>query len=129
MLPTPLIDGKPVKLTKMQQSFVTAFVSNSDNPEQAAIEAGYSEATARVQAYELLRKPHVMQAVLTEAGMKLHQQVPSAVQTLTNLMNTARSERIRMEASQDVLDRTGFKAAERVDHRHSGGVSVEIDLG
>ena len=115
------------KLTDMQAAFVDAFVSNGGDRVEAAIEAGYSKQTARQQAYELLAKSHVMAAIMERTMTELACHAPKAVQRLQSLTG-ARSEYVALQASQDILDRLGLKAAERIDHRVSGEISVQIDL-
>lgn len=115
------------QLTSMQAAFVEAFVSNGGQKEAAAIEAGYSPATARSQAYELLAKPHVIQAIMSRTMNELIMQSPAAVQRLHDLLS-AKSEYVRLQAAQDVLNRTGMKVPDRIDHRVTGDVSVHIDL-
>ncbi len=48
------------KLTTKQQLFVSAYCSNGFNGTQAALEAGYSEATAYSIANENLKKPEII---------------------------------------------------------------------
>ncbi len=128
MLPVPMpASNESKQLTTMQQAFVDAFVSNGGHKEQAALDAGYSRETARVQAYELLSKPHVMQAIVSRTMNELIMQSPVAVQRLHDLMD-AKSEYVRLQAAQDVLNRVGIKAPDRVDHRVHGDVTVNIDL-
>lgn len=128
-LPIPLPPADSGKeLTDMQAAFVAAFVSNGGKREEAAIEAGYSQATARQQAYELLRKPHVAQAIMSETMSELIAHAPSAVHRLHELLS-ARSEYVALQAAQDLLNRVGLKAAEKVDHRIAGNIHVNIDLG
>jgi phage terminase small subunit len=111
----------------MQAAFVDAFVSNGGHKTEAAIEAGYSKDTARSQAYELLAKPHVIQAIMARTMNELVMQSPVAVQRLHDLLS-AKSEYVRLQAAQDVLNRVGLKAPDRVDHRVHGDVTVNIDL-
>lgn len=115
------------ELTDMQQAFVAAFVRNHGDKEQAAIDAGYSKRSAREQAYELLRKPHVLHAILEASVAELISSAPKAISRLHDLME-ARSEYVALQASQDVLDRLGLKSAEKHDHRVAGDISVQIDL-
>jgi len=132
----------------MQAAFVDAFVSNGGHKTEAAIEAGYSKDTARSQAYELLAKPHVIQAIMARTMNELVMQSPVAVQRLHDLLSakseyvrlqaaqvqrlhdllSAKSEYVRLQAAQDVLNRVGLKAPDRVDHRVHGNVTVNIDL-
>lgn len=116
------------ELTNMQWRFVKALASGSHDPESAAIEAGYSTHTASQQAYELLNKDHVKAAYTTLLGNRLMSMGGDATETLAHLLKHARSERVKMEIAQDVLDRLGMRAPEKVDHRVSGEVSVAIDL-
>jgi phage terminase small subunit len=115
-------------LTDMQWNFVKALASGSHDPEEAAIEAGYSEHSAARQAYELLAKDHVKAAYVTLLGNRMMSMGASATDQLAKLLENARSERVRMEVAQDVLDRLGLRASEKIDHRVSGEVSVSIDL-
>tara|TARA_R110000796_G_scaffold3212_12_gene12313 strand:- start:363 stop:740 length:378 start_codon:yes stop_codon:yes gene_type:complete len=114
-------------LTDMQQAFIDEYVTNGGEREAAAIHAGYSPSTARVQAYDLMRKPHVLHAILERCAEGFISDAPKATQRLRELMN-ARSEYVSLQATQDVLDRAGLKPTERVDHRIAGDVSVSIDL-
>ncbi len=128
MLPIPVASSDSTKeLTPMQAAFVDAFVSNGGHKTEAAIEAGYSKDTARSQAYELLAKPHVIQAIMARTMNELVMQSPVAVQRLHDLLS-AKSEYVRLQAAQDVLNRVGLKAPDRVDHRVHGNVTVNIDL-
>lgn len=126
-LPIPSTDGSK-DLTPLQQAFVDEFVSNGGNKEQAAIDAGYSEHSARVQAYELLKKPHVMQAIVERSMQELISSAPKAIQRLHSLTE-ARSEYVALQASQDILNRLGIKAPDRQDVRLQGDIQVHIDLG
>lgn len=50
-------------LTKKQELFCKYYVSNGHNGTQAAIQAGYSENTAGVQANENLKKPNIIEMI------------------------------------------------------------------
>jgi len=68
-----------------------------------------------------------MQAIVSRTMNELIMQSPVAVQRLHDLMD-AKSEYVRLQAAQDVLNRVGIKAPDRVDHRVHGDVTVNIDL-
>lgn len=51
------------KLTVKQELFISAYCSNGYNGTQAAIEAGYSEKTARAIANENLTKPYIIEEI------------------------------------------------------------------
>ena len=114
-------------LTDKERAFVEAYVEFDGNREQAITEAGYNTAYPRQLAVELLRKPHIIQALLEETGLKLVSSAPKALATLQRLMD-AKSDYVALEAARDVLDRSGFKSAEKHDHRITGDVSIQIDL-
>jgi phage terminase small subunit len=123
----PALKPTTGELSTMQAAFVEAFVTNGGDKEDAAIQAGYSPNTARTQAYALLRNPKIMQAVLERTGIEIIANAPRARATLTRLLN-AKSDYVALEAAKDLLDRAGFKPSEKVDHRLSGEISVNIDL-
>lgn len=54
---------KPRQLTDQQSQFVLNYVRNGFNTYQAAIDAGYSEETAKAEAYRTLTKPHVREYI------------------------------------------------------------------
>jgi len=114
-------------LTTKERAFVEAYVEFDGNREQAITEAGYNTTYPRQLAVELLRKPHIIQALLEETGLKLVSSAPKALATLQRLMD-AKSDYVALEAARDVLDRSGFKSAEKHDHRITGDVSIQIDL-
>jgi phage terminase small subunit len=122
-----LLPETAAKLTDMQEAFVFALVTNGGDKTAAAIEAGYSQDTARVQAYQLMRVPHVMQAVLEATMGQFISDAPKAQATLHRLLN-ARSEYVQLEAAKDLLDRAGLKPATNVNHKIAGDISVSIDL-
>lgn len=126
MLPTAPDSGLR-KLTDMQQAFVDNMVTNGGNKCQAAIDAGYSPDTADTQAWQLLKKPHVIQALMEATFSQLASKAPEAVARLMQLTQ-ARSEYVALQASQDILNRLGIKAPDRIDHRVTGDISVHIDL-
>lgn len=62
---TPFIKGlQGADLTEKQRAFVTVLVRNGCTPTQAARDAGYAD--AKVSAYDLLRTPHIQNAVKFE---------------------------------------------------------------
>lgn len=124
----PATQPKRQELTEMQEAFVEAYVTNGGNKLDAAIEAGYSPDTARFQAYQLIRKPHVMQAILERTGIELVASAPRARATISRLLDS-KSDYVALEAAKDLLDRAGFKTAEKHDHRIAGEISINIDLG
>lgn len=116
------------QLTAKEQAFVDAYIRLDGKREAALIEAGYKATYPSQYAFDLLRKPHIMQAILEQTGMKLVSSAPKALATLERLLD-AKSDYVSLEAAKDILDRSGFKPSEKHDHRISGDVSISIDLG
>lgn len=57
----------------------------------------------------------------------LEKHVPRAVNTLVNLLD-AKSEMVRLYASQDILDRTGYIFIEKEQIEHTGAVEFKDDI-
>ena len=56
------------RFTHLQQRFVQEYLIDSTNARAAAIRAGYSPINASNEAYKMLRKPHIVEAI--EEGRK-----------------------------------------------------------
>jgi phage terminase small subunit len=80
--------AKPKKLTPKQEVFTKAYVKDL-NAGKAAIEAGYSEASARSIGHELLNTPHVKEAVQKEVKKRLSHLDVTADRVLTELARIA----------------------------------------
>lgn len=92
--------------------------------------AGYASGeSGRVTASKTLRLPHVqvymMQCVAEHLGISAGR----AAGKLVSLATSARSEYVQLEASRDILDRTGFKPPDRKSSVVEGEITVNIDLG
>jgi phage terminase small subunit len=123
-LPTPTAGRQ---LTRRQAAFVDALLRNGGNKREAALEAGFSQHTAHVQAHEVMRLPHVIAALMERSMIELAGQAPKAINTLAVLME-GKSEYVRLEAAKDLLDRLGLRAPDRTDLRVAGDITVKIDL-
>jgi len=101
------------KLTEQQAAFVLHFTSTSGaigNATEAARRAGYSERTAREIGYQLLRKPHVRDAV-DEANREMLSGTiaTKAVALLERVLDDEEAPlKVRLEAAKTVLDRAGL---------------------
>lgn len=78
-----------------------------------------SDITARVNAYKLLQKP--------SSQVYLQEHTTQAVNNILELANTARSELVRLNANQDILDRNFGKATIKQE-QVSTGVTLVINL-
>lgn len=107
--------GVPVE-TIRSKKFVDAVLAGAPTYAQAAREAGYAHPGIRAQS--LLKKPHILAAL--EKGQK------KAQKTIVQLMDS-KSDKIKLEAAKEVLDRTLGKAVQRVQTENTH-VSIELDL-
>lgn len=97
-------------LTDKQEAFVLAVVEGL-HPGDAARRAGYSPATADVQARQILAKPHVHAAILRQARQRFAQLVPMALGVLETVMTSDKAPMgARVDAAKAILDRGGFPA-------------------
>lgn len=115
-------------LTDLQDRFVDAYVTNGGRIEAAAIEAGYSEDSARTLGSRLLKQDKVLAEIYRRTMGRVAVVAPKALDVVERLAQGSRSDKVRLEAAIDLLNRAGLKAPERVDHRVSGDISVQIDL-
>lgn len=107
--------GVPID-TMMTKKFVDAVLSGAPTYTQAAREAGYAHPGIRSQ--ELMKRANVLAQL--EKGQK------KAQKTILQLMDS-RSDKIKLEAAKEVLDRTLGKAVQRVQTENTH-VSIELDL-
>ena len=101
------------KLTAKQQKFVEVYVKNGGDHKNAALEAGYSEATALEQGCKLRK---ILSAQIFERSkQQIGYMVPNALSNINTLVGSSTNEMVKLKASTDILDRAGFKPVERVE--------------
>ena len=114
------------QLSPRQAAFVTEYLK-SDNATQAAIRAGYGAANADVTAARLLKRRLVREAIeqaKTDLFALFRQEAYQSLRTLVALRDDPDTPAsVRLRASQDLLDRGGWGAAEKIEH--SGAVKVD----
>ena len=116
-------------LTTKQTALVDTLVATGCSITEAAKEAGYAKGDAgRVSASKALKLPHVQQYMMTRVGESIGLNATIAASKVLQLAQGARSEYVQLEASKDILDRAGYKAADKHMHLHAGDISVSIDL-
>ena len=108
-------------VTKRQQELVDTLVRSGQSVSTVAKELGWS----RGGAYEALRKEHVRLYLLSQIEASCLLGGTQAVHTMRSLLS-ARSEKVRFEASKDLLDRIGARAPEQT--KITSDVSIHIDL-
>ena len=131
MLSIPALAATPnaSKLTPKQKAFCEALVKNNGDIREAALSAGYSKSNPTQSAYSALQVSHVMAYMQSLVAILLMTKTTGASSTLVDLATGAKSEYVRLQAAQDLLDRVGMKAPDRVQHSVTGELSVSIALG
>jgi phage terminase small subunit len=115
-------------LTPKQDAFVDAYVANGGKGTAAARDAGYAESSAHVEANRALKNPLILQEIYRRTALAIGAAAPRALATIVELSSTAKSDYVKLEASRDLLDRSGLRAPDKVDHRLDGEIKVTIDL-
>ncbi len=115
------------KLTKKQEAFVNELLLTPDKPEQAAKRAGYSDKAARTIAYTNMRIPHVMDEYKSRLWHKLSIGAGISVNTLNELAHKSKSDKVKLAAAANILDRVGFKQQQA--SLGNGQVAITINLG
>lgn len=127
-LKTPEPIAEPSKaLTALQSAFVEAYLTNGGNGAAAAREIGIKDEQAAQRAYTLLRHQGVQRAIYERMATEVALSAPKALGTIRTLMTGARSEFVKLQAAQDVLDRAGIRAQSNT--QSAGEITVRIDLG
>ena len=119
-----------LNLTAKQRALVETLVAKGCTITQAASEAGYAKGdSGRVTASKALRLPHVQLYLMQHIGETLGMSAAVAASKMVNLATSAKSEYVQLEASKDILDRTGFKPPARKQSGVDGDITVRIDRG
>ena len=99
--------------TEKQMAFVEAYCQTG-NATKSAIQAGYSEATAKQKGHEL--KNQFKNQIEDRIKKMIQDSIPAALNQISALAQTATSEQVRLNASKDILDRAGLKPEQRISH-------------
>ena len=109
-------------MTERPQKFVE-YYSLTGNAANSAVEAGYSKKTAKQKGYEL--KKLLSNEIHEQTQKILQDKVPASIHWLTELAQKAESERVRLGAIKDLLDRAGLKPVERIEQTNVERMSDE----
>lgn len=113
-------------LTPKQREYVQALVRYGMNPSQAAEHAGYSHPTS---SGTLTRNPKIQQAVQELTKAEINSLAPQAVSVIVKLMSDAKSDYVKLQAAQDLLNRAGYTIDNVGQSSSSGSLSVTLNLG
>lgn len=116
---TKTVKPSEFKLTPKQKKFVKHYIETGNGTKSAKL-AGYSEVSAATQAYENLRKPHIL--------AKLEASTEQAEGVILSLMHSGETGDLKLKAAREVLDRTIGKPVQRSESV-SVNITVESMLG
>ena len=110
------------KLSAMERIFCDVFMSNGGNGAAAAIEAGYPEASATVQACRLLCRKRVADYLVASCERIIQAGLPVAIRTLIQIASDEKAlPKDRIKASTSLLEHGGMAAPK-------GGVQVNVGV-
>jgi phage terminase small subunit len=127
-------------LTDKQKKFVE-FYFELNNGTKAAIKAGYAEKSAYAEASRQLKNVKVkdyLEELQKDRRERIQNRLAAmaeiAAKGIFDLAMNADSENVRLTALKDILDRSGYKATEKVEQKseHSGKIEfgfVEPGVG
>ena len=120
-------------LTPLEHRLVEELVAKPEGGlVEAAVAAGYSAGgsrdAARVSAFRALQRPKVREALRIAMNDALLADAIDARRVLGDLVRGGRSERVRLEACNSVLDRAGITRVDKSISVHAGELIVNIDL-
>jgi phage terminase small subunit len=120
-------------LTERQMKFIDAYIK-CGNGAAAAIKAGYSENSARITASKLLTKANIreyMKERRSQIQQDLREQFISdalvARKVMLKILNDPEaSDKDKLTAARDLMDRAGFKPTGRseITGRDSGAIEI-----
>ena len=82
----------------------------------------------RSSVVQAMNDPYVQEVLQQRVGDRLSRASAIASNTLIHLARQGRSEYVQLQASDSILDRTGFKPPDRSIHQVNGDVSIRINL-
>ena len=99
-------------MTFKQEVFIEEYCLTG-NAAKAATKAGYSSNVAKQRGYKL--KEQFAKQIEERTKKMLQDSVPGALSHLRTLSTDAISEAVKLGAIKDILDRAGYKPAERIE--------------
>jgi hypothetical protein len=75
-----------------------------------------------------MNDPYVQEVLQQKVGERLTRASAIASNTLIKLARQGKSEYVQLQASDSILDRTGFKPPDRSIHQVQGDVTISINL-
>jgi len=114
-----------------KRAFVDALFDMNGDKQGAAEAVGYTKGTAAKNSANRLIKDAFVQRMIEERIRETlgAEYALQSLTTIAKLSKGAKSEYVQLQASQDLLDRAGYKAIDRSQVQVLGDFKVSIDLG
>ena len=118
------------KLTPKQKRLADFLLTSSGSVKEAAKAAGYATPEkGQANIRRVIKLPHVQQYIAEQTQQRIGLQALQALASVARLSTGAKSEYVMLQASQDLLDRAGYKPPDRQQLQVVGDFKVSIDLG
>ena len=107
---------KPINksLTEKEEAFLIALVDSKMEPLEAFYAAGYSEPKESMAKHRSKRlQKHLWLHIENRIKERVSETATLALNVLEDLMRTAESENVRLNAARDILSRAGYDAIQR----------------
>jgi len=128
LTPTMQSDTDPAEgVSPRKRAVADAMVTDGLDIKDAVIASGFSEKRTKQTVYELRHDVAWVRYLNHRTVMQTAEEVAKAQHVRGVLMRTSESDKVRLDAARDVMDRGGFKAPDR--RVQTGGVTISIDLG
>jgi|TARA_B100000315_G_scaffold196806_1_gene188062 phage terminase small subunit len=105
------IQEKQEQAENRDRIFVEEYVQNGGNATRAAIASGANESSASTVGYRLKRR--LQNKINDEQKAALKGYSSNALTNIQTLAETAVSEKVKLDANKDLLDRAGWKPVDR----------------
>ena len=105
------IQEKQEQAENRDRIFVEEYVQNGGNATRAAIASGANESSASTVGYRLKRR--LQNRINDEQKAALKGYSSNALTNIQTLAETAVSEKVKLDANKDLLDRAGWKPVDR----------------
>lgn len=110
-----LEEPKPLDkvLTEKEHNFIINLVDNHLEPEQAFFDAGYTATRSNPKNRSKRLQRHLWKHIEKRIQEKVSETATLALSVLDDLLRSADSENVKLNAARDILSRAGYDAVHR----------------
>jgi len=101
-------------LTEKEQAFVEALIDQKLEPEAAFDAAGYTDNSNKRRPRALMLQRYLWKHIEKRIQSRISETTTLALNVLEDLMRTAESENVKLNAARDLLSRAGYDAVHMV---------------